>query len=236
MFCQRTPGLSSGVPLSFSLNAGLRPAWWLLVHLYHRWVKRVSVCTATRQHKFEFNAALRPQKPYGILGTGSPGRPPRLSHSSAEDSWVQCCITSTETLRTIGDGERTSIFTQFMNSDRMDDDDDVGLNVLRCWADILGKNWQHKPGSEYYAVLGACNCPELRSCVKVEVAVLGFPSLISLMVSVDVKRHWNSCTCPIVNTIYLNLSFDCAYWGVRRSIGLDSHSCDRNISWFKQFY
>ena len=27
------------------------------------------------------NVALRPQKPYGLLGTGSPGRPPRLSHS-----------------------------------------------------------------------------------------------------------------------------------------------------------
>ena len=30
---------------------------------------------------------------------------------------------------------------------------------------------------------------ELRSCVKVEVAVLGYPSLIVLMVSVDVKQH-----------------------------------------------
>ena len=30
---------------------------------------------------------------------------------------------------------------------------------------------------------------ELRSCVKVEVAVLGSPSLIVLMVSVDVKQH-----------------------------------------------
>ena len=30
---------------------------------------------------------------------------------------------------------------------------------------------------------------ELRSCVKVEVAVLGSPSLIFFMVSVDVKRH-----------------------------------------------
>ena len=30
---------------------------------------------------------------------------------------------------------------------------------------------------------------EFRSCVKVEVAVLGNPSLISLMVSVDVKQH-----------------------------------------------
>ena len=31
---------------------------------------------------------------------------------------------------------------------------------------------------------------ELRSsCVKVEVAILGFPSLIVLIVSVDVKEH-----------------------------------------------
>ena len=32
---------------------------------------------------------------------------------------------------------------------------------------------------------------ELRSCVKVEVAVLGSPSVIVLMVSVDVKQYWN---------------------------------------------
>ena len=31
---------------------------------------------------------------------------------------------------------------------------------------------------------------ELRSCMKVEVAVLGSPSLIVLMVSVDIKQHW----------------------------------------------
>ena len=30
---------------------------------------------------------------------------------------------------------------------------------------------------------------ELRSCVKVEVAVLGSPTLIILMVTVDVKQH-----------------------------------------------
>ena len=30
---------------------------------------------------------------------------------------------------------------------------------------------------------------ELRSCVKVEVYVLGYPSLICLTVSVDVKHH-----------------------------------------------
>ena len=33
------------------------------------------------------------------------------------------------------------------------------------------------------------NHSELRSCVKVEVAYLGSPSLIVLMVSVDVKQH-----------------------------------------------
>ena len=31
--------------------------------------------------------------------------------------------------------------------------------------------------------------PEVRSCVKVEVVVLGSPSLIGLMVSVDVKQR-----------------------------------------------
>ena len=31
---------------------------------------------------------------------------------------------------------------------------------------------------------------QLRSCVKVEAAVLDFPSLTVLMVSVDVKQHW----------------------------------------------
>ena len=32
-------------------------------------------------------------------------------------------------------------------------------------------------------------CPEFRSCVKVEVAVLGSPFLTVLVVSVDVKQH-----------------------------------------------
>ena len=34
------------------------------------------------------------------------------------------------------------------------------------------------------------NVTELRSCVKVEVDVLGSPSHIVLMVSMDVKQHW----------------------------------------------
>ena len=33
-----------------------------------------------------------------------------------------------------------------------------------------------------------CSITELRDCMKVEVAVLGSPSLIILMVSVDVKQ------------------------------------------------
>ena len=32
---------------------------------------------------------------------------------------------------------------------------------------------------------------ELRGCVKVEVAVLGSPSVISVMLSVDVEQHCN---------------------------------------------
>ena len=31
--------------------------------------------------QFKFSVVSRPQKPYGLLGTGSPGRPPRLSHN-----------------------------------------------------------------------------------------------------------------------------------------------------------
>ena len=34
-----------------------------------------------------------------------------------------------------------------------------------------------------------CSITEFRSCVNVEVAVLGSPSLIVLIVSVDVKQH-----------------------------------------------
>ena len=37
----------------------------------------------------------------------------------------------------------------------------------------------------------SCSISELRSCVKVEVDVLGSPSLIVLTVSVDVKQHSN---------------------------------------------
>ena len=47
----------------------------------------------------------RDDKDYSV-GTGSPGRPPRLSHST-----VQCCLTSTETMRTIFNVATESIRT-----------------------------------------------------------------------------------------------------------------------------
>ena len=45
-----------------------------------------------------------------------------------------------------------------------------------------------RSGHPIYGALLISAHPQLRSCVTVEVAVLGFPSLISLMVSVDVKH------------------------------------------------
>ena len=54
---------------------------------------------------FFINAALRPRKTYGLLGTRGPGWPPRLPRISWAQVRVQCCFTSTEAVRTIGDGE-----------------------------------------------------------------------------------------------------------------------------------
>ena len=74
--------------------------------------------------KLNFSVALRPQRPYGLLGT----REPRTATStftqllSSGIRRVQCCFTSTETERTIRDGEpRTSTctFTQLPSSEVM---------------------------------------------------------------------------------------------------------------------
>ena len=54
---------------------------------------------------------------YGLLGTKSPGRPPRLPYKTCGQ--VQCCFTSTETVRTFRDRETrtsTSTFTQLLSS------------------------------------------------------------------------------------------------------------------------
>ena len=42
----------------------------------------------------EFSAALHPQGPSGLLGTGSPGRPPRLSHTSSALEWSKDLVVS----------------------------------------------------------------------------------------------------------------------------------------------
>ena len=55
---------------------------------------------------FEFRVALRPQRPYGLWGTYSPGRPPRHSHSPwalKAHKLLSWCFTSAETMRLIKD-------------------------------------------------------------------------------------------------------------------------------------
>ena len=42
----------------------------------------VSILVNAHVLQIKFSVAVRPQRPYGLLGTGSPGLPPRLSHSS----------------------------------------------------------------------------------------------------------------------------------------------------------
>ena len=69
----------------------------------------------------KFNGALRPQRLYGLLGTGSQGRPPQLSRSSwaLRCPLVQCCFTPTETVWAIRDRKprmSTSTSTQFLSS------------------------------------------------------------------------------------------------------------------------
>ena len=70
---------------------------------------------------FCFSVSLRPQKPSGLLGTGNPGWPPRLPYSSwTLRARVQCCFTTTETIRRVRDGEprtATSTFTQLLSCD-----------------------------------------------------------------------------------------------------------------------
>ena len=60
-----------------------------------------------------------------------------------------------------------------------------GLSLSLCKTD------RPRLHGQLQCCLGASACEDavLRSCVKVEVAVLGSPSLIVLMVSVDVKQH-----------------------------------------------
>ena len=76
--------------------------------------------------QFFFNVASRPQGPYGLLGTGSPGRPPRRSHSSrVQNPHTSSNVASrplTESVPTTREGQpgtSTSTFTQLLGSGRV---------------------------------------------------------------------------------------------------------------------
>ena len=55
--------------------------------------------------QFQFSVALRSQRPYGLLETSTLTVTRLLSSESSILSFVQCCFTSTETVRTGRDGE-----------------------------------------------------------------------------------------------------------------------------------
>ena len=80
-----------------------------------------SIAPGTRS-SFEFSVALRPQRLYGLsLGTGSPGRPSRLSHSSCALTMCCCCcffkfcLMSVQTIRDREPRMATSTFTQLLS-------------------------------------------------------------------------------------------------------------------------
>ena len=67
----------SGLMLLYVQSSG---AAWKLTWL--SWATIPNKPTVSVDVKQHFNQALWPQRPKGLSGTGSPGRPPRLSHSS----------------------------------------------------------------------------------------------------------------------------------------------------------
>ena len=88
-------------------------------HVYKR---HAAPLFSSGQLVHEFSVALRPQKPRGLLGTATSTFTQllRAGHfSSLQFTSVQCRFTSTETIRTIRDGEprtATSTFTQLLSS------------------------------------------------------------------------------------------------------------------------
>ena len=71
-----------------------------------------------------FSVALRPQRPYGPLGTGKPRTATStftrlLSSVSLHCVQVQCCLTSTETVRTIRDPEAQDIQLDFHTAPKL---------------------------------------------------------------------------------------------------------------------
>ena len=89
--------------------------------------------------EFKFSAALRPQRPYGLLGTGSPGRPPRLSHSSSALTMrsSSMLLYAQRRERILGPRTATSAFTQLLNSESSQFEFTVALRPQRPYG-LLG--------------------------------------------------------------------------------------------------
>ena len=97
-----------------------------------------------------FSVALRPQRPYGLL-VMSDEEPRALKRCL-----LQCCFTSTETVRTIMDGEprtTTSTFTQLLSSEG-------SVQMQRCFTSArtirLGENKQQQQQQQQQKQLSFC--------------------------------------------------------------------------------
>ena len=79
------PRGAQDVHLDFHTAPELSSSMLLYVRTIRDWEPRTStqLLGSVSCSSVQFNVLLRPQRPYGLLGTsGSPGRPPRLSRSS----------------------------------------------------------------------------------------------------------------------------------------------------------
>ena len=118
--------------------------------------------------QFKSSAALRPRRPCARLGTGSPGRPPRLSHSSraltSSSSSVLLYVHRDHTdYYSDRDGEpRTaiSIFTQLLSSEDKEFKFSVALRPERP-TEFWGRRAQ-------YGHLDFHTVPKLRRAVRVQ--------------------------------------------------------------------
>ena len=67
---------------SSTYNVALRPQ--RPYGLWPRTAPRLSHSSLAPVTPNKFSVALRPQRLYALLGTGRPGRPPRLTHTAPE--------------------------------------------------------------------------------------------------------------------------------------------------------
>ena len=72
----------SAVTSSSTYNVAVSPQ--RPYRLWPRTAPRLSHSSLALVTPNKFSVALRPQRLYGLLGTGRPGRPPRLTHTAPE--------------------------------------------------------------------------------------------------------------------------------------------------------